>query len=253
VGGPFDLGGKCAVVTGASRGIGAAIALGLARAGASVFGVSRTPPEAGLGEAIRETGARFEHLAIDLSAPGSVAAVVAAALTAFGRIDILVNNAALLVRSTVLDHSEADWDRVMDLNLKVPFQLAQACAREMIARQIQGRIINVGSIASFLGTREQISYAVSKHGIAGMTKALANELASRGINVNGVAPGVVKTSLVAHIVGDPARLSWVLSRIPQGRLGEPEDVAGAVVFLASDAARYVNGHLLPVDGGWLGR
>ncbi len=247
----FKLNGKVAIVTGASRGIGAAIAAGLAEAGAKVLLVSRTEPQPEVIAALEETAQPYAHFAADMSQMSSVPAVVEAALSNFGRIDILVNGAGIVRRGSVLDCTEADWDDVLDTNLKVPFFLAQACARQMLAQKQGGKIINICSLLSFQGGILVPGYAASKHGLAGITKIMANELSSQGINVNGIAPGYIKTELTGPLQNNETRYNSLLGRIPQGRWGEPSDLAGAAVFLASPASDYMQGHILAVDGGWL--
>jgi 2-deoxy-D-gluconate 3-dehydrogenase len=244
---------KVAVVTGASRGIGAAIAVKLAQAGAAVLLVSRSAPEPETLAALAESGQAFRHFPADLSQVANVPAVVAAALANFGRLDILVNNAGIIRRAPVLEYSEADWDAVLDTNLKVPFFLAQACARQMVAQGQGGKIINTCSLLSFQGGIFVPAYTAAKHGLAGVTKALANELASKKINVNGIAPGYIRTENTAALQADPNRNNAIVSRIPQGDWGAPEDIAGAALFLASSLSDYMHGHILTVDGGWMGR
>jgi 2-deoxy-D-gluconate 3-dehydrogenase len=247
----LDLKGKVAIVTGASRGIGGAMAVGLAQAGAKLLLVSRGAPEAPVVAALEATGQTFAHFAADMSKLESVPLVVQAALDHFGKIDILVNNAGMTRRVNVFTTTEEDWDAVLNTNLKIPFFLGQACARQMIEQKTGGKIINTCSLLSFQGGLFVPAYAASKHGIAGITRAMANELAPQGINVNGIAPGYIKTELTGPLQQNETRYNSLLSRIPQGRWGEPSDLTGAVVFLASDAANYINGHILAVDGGWL--
>lgn len=248
----FGLEGRAALVTGAGRGIGRALALGLAKAGADVCLVGRGR---GLDEAAREVegvGRRAFVVNADLSEPSSAPRVVAEAEAALGRVDILVNNAGVIRRAPFLEHTEADWDEVLNVNLKSVFLLSQAAARGMAERGA-GKIINVASLLSFQGGLTVAAYAASKGAVAQLTKAAANELAARGINVNAVAPGYVATDNTAALREDPVRSRQILERIPAGRWGTPEDLVGAVVFLASRASDYVNGHTLVVDGGWLAR
>jgi len=249
----FQLTDKVAIVTGASRGLGAAMAIGLAEAGAKVLLVSRTPPLPEIMTALEAVKQPFAHFAADLSEMSSVTPTVEAALAKFGRIDILVNNAGIVRRAPVLDYSEADWDAVVNTNLKVPFFLAQACARQMVQQGQGGKIINIGSLMSFQGGILIPSYVAAKHGMAGITQSLANELAPYGININGIAPGYIRTSNTAALQTDEVRYNSILSRIPQGRWGEPSDLVGAAVFLASPASDYMQGHMLVVDGGWMSR
>lgn len=249
----FELNGKVAIVTGASRGIGGALAVGLAGAGASVLLVSRSEPEAGIIEALAETKQTYAHFAADLSHVSNVRNTVEAALEKFGRVDILVNNAGIIRRAPLLEYTEADWDAVLDTNLKVPFFLGQACARQMIEQKQGGKIINICSVLSFQGGILVPGYTAAKHGLAGLTKALANELAAHRINVNGIAPGYVKTENTSALQADETRYQAILARIPAGRWGETSDLTGAAVFLASGASDYMQGHILTIDGGWLGR
>ncbi len=249
----FRIDDKVAIVTGSSRGIGAAMAIGLAHAGASVLLVSRGYPKAEILHALEATGQRFAHLSADLGEMSSIMPIVEAALANFGRIDILINNAGIIRRTTFLEHSEADWDMVMSVNLKVPVFLAQACARQMVRQGEGGKIVNVCSVLSFQGGVLVPGYTASKHALAGVTKEMANDLAPHRINVNGIAPGYVKTENTAALQADEQRYNAILARIPQGRWAEPSDLVGAAVFLASSASDYVQGHILTVDGGWLSR
>jgi 2-deoxy-D-gluconate 3-dehydrogenase len=249
----FDLQGKAAIVTGASRGIGAAIAVGLAEVGADVLLVSRSTPQPDICAALDATAQRYVHCAADLSHMSSIATVVQAALTQFGKIDILVNNAGIILRTHFLEYSEADWDATLMINLKVPVFLAQACAREMVARGKGGKIINICSLLSYQGGINVVGYASSKHALAGATRAMSNDLAAQGINVNGIAPGYIKTDNTTALQQDTNRYNAILARIPKGRWGEPTDIVGAAVFLASPASNYIHGHMLDVDGGWMAR
>lgn len=248
----FGLEGRAALVTGAGRGIGRALAVGLATAGADVCLVGRGR---GLDEAAREVeaaGRRASVVRADLSDASGAARVVAEAEAALGRVDILVNNAGVIRRAPFLEHTEADWDAVLSVNLKAVFLLSQAAARGMAERGA-GKVINVASLLSFQGGVTVPAYAASKGAVAQLTKAMSNELAARGVNVNAVAPGYVATDNTAALREDPARSRQILERIPAGRWGAPEDLVGAVVFLASRASDYVHGHTLVVDGGWLAR
>ncbi len=248
---PFGLAGKAALVTGANTGIGRAIAVALAEAGADVAlaGRSRADETAAAVEAL---GRKAVLIEADLATTEPVARVVEEALAAFGRLDILVNNAGIIRRADAVDFSEADWDAVIDTNLKSLFFLCQAAGRQMLA-QGSGKIVNIASLLSFQGGIRVPSYAAAKSGVAGLTKALANEWAGRGVNVNAIAPGYIATNNTAALQADETRNRQILERIPAGRWGDPKDIAGAAVFLASSAADYVNGHVLAVDGGWLGR
>ena len=253
----FSLKGRVALVTGANTGIGQGLALALAGAGAAIVAVGRSEP-AETAAAARAIGADFAFVRADLGTGAPVAAVVREAVAVHGRLDILVNNAGTIRRSDALDFSESDWDAVMDVNLKTPFFLAQAVARQFLAQAEAGqgrggRIINIASMLSFQGGIRVASYTASKSGIAGLTRLLANEWAAKGINVNAIAPGYIETNNTEALRADPQRSRDILARIPAGRWGVPSDLAGAVVFLASDAAAYVHGTILPVDGGWLAR
>ncbi len=248
---PFDLSGRVAAVTGANTGIGQAIAVALAAAGADVALVGRTPAT-DTAQQVRALGRRAAIVSADLSTIAPVERVVAETLEALGRLDILVNNAGIIRRADAVDFTEADWDAVVDTNLKSVFFLSQAAGRHMIA-QGQGRIINIASMLTFQGGVRVPSYTASKSGIGGLTKLLANEWAKHGVTVNAIAPGYIATNNTAALQADPVRNTAILDRIPAGRWGDPADLGGAAVFLASDAAAYVQGHVLAVDGGWLAR
>jgi 2-dehydro-3-deoxy-D-gluconate 5-dehydrogenase len=251
MGNPFNLTGKAAIVTGANTGIGQAIAVALAEAGADVAlaGRSRAEETAAQVEAL---GGRAVLIEADLATIAPVQRVVDEALGAFGRLDILINNAGIIRRAEAADFSEADWDAVIDTNLKSLFFLCQAAGRQMLG-QGSGKIVNIASLLSFQGGIRVPSYAAAKSGVAGLTRALANEWAGRGVNVNAIAPGYIATNNTAALQADETRNRQILERIPAGRWGDPKDIAGAAVFLSSPAADYVNGHVLAVDGGWLGR
>jgi 2-deoxy-D-gluconate 3-dehydrogenase len=247
----FDLTGKVAIVTGANTGIGQAIALALASAGADVACVGRTPAEDTAGR-IRAMGRRAEIISADLSTIDPVERIVDETAAKLGGVDILVNNAGIIRRADAVDFTEADWDAVVDTNLKSVFFLSQAAGRHMIARG-SGKIINIASMLTFQGGVRVPSYTASKSGIGGLTKLLANEWASKGINVNAIAPGYIATANTAALQADETRNRSILDRIPAGRWGEASDLGGAAVFLSSRAADYVQGHILAVDGGWLAR
>lgn len=248
---PFDLSGRIAIVTGANTGIGQGLAIALAEAGADVALAGRTPAEE-TAEKIRAAGRRAAIVPADLSSIAPVGEIVERTLAELGGLDILVNNAGIIRRADALEFSEEDWDAVIDTNLKSVFFLSQAAARHMV-RQGGGKIINIASMLSFQGGIRVPSYTASKSGVAGLTKLLANEWAQKGINVNAIAPGYIATNNTAALQADEARNRQILERIPAGRWGEPSDLGGAVVFLASDASNYVQGHILAVDGGWLAR
>ncbi|HXR93948.1 MAG TPA: 2-dehydro-3-deoxy-D-gluconate 5-dehydrogenase KduD [Steroidobacteraceae bacterium] len=247
----FSLAGRVALVTGANAGIGQGIAVALAAAGADVAAVGRSEPGE-TGERVRAAGRRFIAIQADLDSAQRTQEIVQEVTGKLGPLDILVNNAGIIRRSEALDFSEADWDAVLNVNLKTVFFLAQAAARGMIARG-RGKIINIASMLSFQGGIRVASYTASKSGVLGITRLLANEWAARGINVNAIAPGYIATRNTAALREDEVRNREILSRIPAGRWGVPEDLGGAAVFLASSASDYVHGAVLPVDGGWLAR
>ncbi|WP_417595448.1 2-dehydro-3-deoxy-D-gluconate 5-dehydrogenase KduD [Parasphingorhabdus sp.] len=252
----FDLTDKTAIVTGANTGIGQGIALALAGAGANIAAVGRTAATETV-ERVRAQGRRAEIIQADLSTVEPVDFIIDEAKEKFGRIDILVNNAGIIRRGAAIDFSEEDWDAVIDLNLKSLFFLSQAVGREMMsAHQVDGRIgkiINIASMLSFQGGAHAASYTASKSGVAGLTKLLANEWADKGVCVNAIAPGYIATNNTAGLQADKTRNRQILDRIPAGRWGDPLDIGGAAVFLASSASDYVQGHILAVDGGWLAR
>ena len=253
---PFDLTGRVAIVTGANTGIGRGIALSLAQAGADIAAVGRSEATE-TAEAVRALGRRCELVPADLSTIAPVEGVVDTVVSRLGRLDILVNNAGIIRRADALEFGEADWDAVMNTNLKVLFFLCQAAAKHMVGWASQdgqrGKIVNIASMLTFQGGIRVPSYTASKSGVGGLTKLLANEWAARGINVNAIAPGYIATNNTAALQADETRNRQILERIPEGRWGKPEDIGGAAVFLASRAADYVQGHVLAVDGGWLAR
>jgi 2-deoxy-D-gluconate 3-dehydrogenase len=247
----FDLTGKVALVTGANTGIGQAIAVALAAAGANVAVAGRSEPTETLSQ-IRAQGRKSCNIKADLSSTEPVSGVVAQTLDEFGRLDILVNNAGIIRRDDLLNFSEEDWDAVMDTNLKTLFFLSQTAARHMVGRG-SGKIINIASLLTFQGGIRVPSYAAAKSGVGGVTKAMANELAPKGVQVNAIAPGYIATNNTAALQADETRNRQILERIPTGRWGKPDDIAGAAVFLASPASDYVTGQILAADGGWLAR
>ena len=247
----FDLGGRVAAVTGANTGLGRAIAEALAGAGADVALVGRSDPAETLA-AIQALGRRAAWIKADLGSRPDYGAIVAGAVGKLGGLHILVNNAGIIRRANAIDFTEADWDAVLDVNLKAVFFLSQAAARHMIPAG-GGKIINIASMLSFQGGIRVPSYTASKSGIAGLTRLMANEWAGSGINVNAIAPGYFSTNNTAALQADAKRSAEILGRIPAGRWGNPQDLGGAAVFLASAAANYVQGIILPVDGGWLAR
>ena len=247
----FDLSGKVAIVTGANTGIGQGIALALAQAGADIALVARSDASE-TAALIEGAGRRVAIISADLATTEPCARVVAETVEQLGGCDILVNNAGIIRRNDALDFTEDDWDAVLDTNLKVLFFLSQAAGRHMVDNG-GGSIINIASMLTFQGGIRVASYTASKSGVGGLTKLLANEWAAKGINVNAIAPGYIATNNTAALQADPDRNRQILERIPAGRWGDPSDLGGAAVFLASDAARYVQGHVLAVDGGWLAR
>jgi 2-deoxy-D-gluconate 3-dehydrogenase len=248
----FRLGGQVAIVTGASRGLGAAMAIALAEAGADVALVARGD--------FKEAKARIEGLGrravainADLAHRAAPEAILNAAQAAFGRADILVNNAGIIRRASILDYSDDDWDAVIEVNLRAVFALSREFARALVDRKSGGRIINIASLLSYQGGIRVAAYTAAKSGLLGVTRAMANELAPLGINVNAIAPGYMATDNTQALRDDPTRSREILARIPAGRWGAPDDLSGAVVFLASPSAAYVHGTTLAVDGGWLAR
>jgi 2-dehydro-3-deoxy-D-gluconate 5-dehydrogenase len=250
----FRIDGKVALVTGAARGLGQGIARGLAEAGADVAALDIVSV-AETGDLVRNEGSRFHAMHVDLlEADAKLASeVVEECVSELGRLDILVNNAGIIRRAPALEFGEDDWEAVVKINLSAAFYLSQAAARHFVEEGRGGRIINTASVLSYEGGMIVPSYSASKAGIANLTRALANEWAPLGINVNAIAPSYFTTELTSALREDEERSAALLSRLPAGRFGEPEDLKGAAVFLASDAADYVHGTILPVDGGWLAR
>lgn len=249
---PFDLSGKVAIVTGANTGIGQGIAIALAEAGADIAAVGRTAPTETEAK-VKTAGRRFLHISADLGSTKPIAEIIPATLKAFGRADILVNNAGAIRRADAVDFTEEDWDAVIDVNLKSVFFLSQAFARHALANKQKAKIIQIASLLSFQGGIRVPSYTAAKSGLAGITKLMANEWAAKGINVNAIAPGYFVTNNTEALRKDETRSRDILARIPAGRWGEPGDLGGAAVFLASSASDYVHGTIIPVDGGWLAR
>jgi 2-deoxy-D-gluconate 3-dehydrogenase len=252
----FDLTGRVAVVTGANTGIGQGIAVALAQAGADVAAVGRSPADETAAQ-IRALGRKCELVQADLSSIAPVGDVVAQVVEKLGGLHILVNNAGIIRRADAVDFTEEDWDAVVDTNLKSVFFLSQAAGRHMVANHEatgqRGKIVNIASMLSFQGGIRVPSYTASKSGVAGLTKLLACEWASKGVNVNAIAPGYIATNNTAALQADETRNRQILERIPENRWGSPADMGGAAVFLASGAADYIQGHILAVDGGWLAR
>ena len=250
----FSLDGKVALVTGAARGLGQGIALGLAEAGADVAALDIVSLDE-TGEIIQNEGRRLHAMNVDLleSDAQLAADVVEDCVSSLGRLDILVNNAGIIRRAPALEFGEEDWEAVIKINLSAAFYLSQAAARHFAGERKGGKIINTASVLSYEGGMIVPSYSASKAGIANLTRALANEWAPLRINVNAIAPSYFTTELTSALREDVQRSQALLARLPAGRFGEPEDLKGAAVFLASDAADYVHGTILPVDGGWLAR
>lgn len=248
----FDLTGKTAIVTGANTGLGQAIAVAMAGAGATVVLVGRSSMVE-TEEKIAALVGTSHSIKADLSTIAPAAEVIEETVRLAGQADILVNNAGIIRRADSLDFTEADWDAVMDVNLKTVFFLSQAFARHLVAEGKPGKIINIASLLSFQGGIRIPSYTASKSGLAGLTRLLACEWASKGINVNAIAPGYFDTNNTEALRNDPERNAAILSRIPAGHWGKPEELGGAAVFLASGAADYIHGTVLPVDGGWMAR
>ncbi|MBC7188145.1 MAG: 2-dehydro-3-deoxy-D-gluconate 5-dehydrogenase KduD [Calditrichaeota bacterium] len=248
----FRLDGKVAIVTGAARGLGQAMAVGLAEAGADVVVVDVLDMEQTT-RCIEDLGRRCAAVKTDLRKLESIDLIVRQALERMGSIDILVNNAGIIRRAPVLEFELKDWDEVMDVNVRTLFFLTQAVAKVMVQQGRGGKIINIASMLSFQGGILVPSYTASKSAVMGLTRLLANELAPHNINVNAIAPGYMATDNTAPLRADPVRSKAILERIPAGRWGEPEDLKGVVVFLASEASAYMHGYTVAVDGGWLAR
>lgn len=248
----FDLSGKTALVTGANTGLGQGMAVALAQAGVDIALIGRTEPVETL-EQISKIGVKCVSINADLNNADLAGDIVAEAASKLGRADILVNNAGIIKRGAAIDFTPDDWDSVMNVNLRTLFFLSQAFARHLVSQEKGGKIINIASMLTFQGGIRVPSYTASKSGVGGLTKALANEWASKGINVNAIAPGYFQTNNTAALQADPKRNAEILGRIPSGRWGHPSDLGGAAVFLASAASDYVQGITIPVDGGWLSR
>ena len=249
----FRLDGRVALVTGASRGLGAAMAAALASAGAEVVAHGSVTPADRTVAAITQAGGRASAATADLADETTGERLVADVIARHGRLDVLVNNAGIIRRAPAAEHPDADWDAVIGVNLSSVFRLCRAAGRHMIARGEGGKVINIASLLSFQGGITVPGYAASKGAVMQLTKALANEWARHGINVNAIAPGYMETDNTAALRGDATRRRQIDERIPAGRWGQPDDLAGPVVFLASAASDYVHGHVLVVDGGWMGR
>lgn len=249
---PFSLEGKVALVTGANTGLGQGIAVALAEAGADIAIAGFVPPAETL-EIIKKLGRKTVDINANLMTIEPVQRIVDETVKGLGKLDILVNNAGLIRRADSVDFSEKDWDDVMNVNIKAAFFMAQAAGKQFIKQGTGGKIINIASMLSFQGGIRVPSYTASKSGIAGITRLLANEWASKNINVNAIAPGYMATDNTQQLRQDPEREKAILDRIPAGRWGLPSDLAGTAVFLSAKASDYVNGAIIPVDGGWLAR
>jgi 2-deoxy-D-gluconate 3-dehydrogenase len=248
----FNLTGRVALVTGASRGLGRSLAVGLAEAGADIACVSRSGNDRDTRAAVEALGRRFLGLQADLAAPSQRPGLVDRVVTHFGHLDILVNNAGSGTRHPPEEYPVEEWRELLEVHLHATFELCQQAARHMLPRG-QGKIINIGSVMCFEGGLNIPAYAAAKHGIAGLTKSLAVSWAGRGINVNCIAPGYFETDMAGPLKNDPVRGPQILDRIPAGRWGQPPELAGLCVFLASDACRYMHGSVVVLDGGWLAR
>lgn len=246
----FQLKGKTAIVTGASTGLGQGMSIALAQAGANVLGVDICPSDA-TAETIGT--AQFSYMVADLTSLAPVESIIKEAVSRFGQLDILVNNAGIIRREDITEFNVQDWDDVLNINLRTLFFLSQAAVQQFLKQGSGGKIINVASMLSFQGGIRVPSYTASKSGVKGITMAMANELAKHNININAIAPGYMATNNTAALRADESRSADILARIPAGRWGTPDDIAGACVFLASSASDYVNGFTLAVDGGWLAR
>ncbi|AZO27127.1 2-dehydro-3-deoxy-D-gluconate 5-dehydrogenase KduD [Mesorhizobium sp. M1B.F.Ca.ET.045.04.1.1] len=249
----FSLAGRRILVTGANTGIGQGIAVSVARAGGAVVGVGRSAMDE-TAEKVAAVGGRFEAVAADLGDPAKAAATLDRIWDESGPLDGLVNNAGIIRRADAVDLTDADWDEVMDINLKTVFWLCQSFARRVLAEPgRRGKIVNIASVLSFQGGIRVASYTASKHGVLGLTRLLACEWAPKGVNVNGIAPGYIETNNTEALRADPDRSAAILGRIPAARWGQPEDIGDAAVFLLAPASDYMHGAVMPVDGGWLAR
>ncbi|AVX08837.1 2-deoxy-D-gluconate 3-dehydrogenase [Bacillus sp. Y-01] len=248
----FSLDGKVAAITGATRGIGRSMAIALAEAGSDIALLQRSKEFLGVKEEIERLGRKCFIVNCNLENASEVSEAISSVVAYFGKLDILVNNAGIQRRSPAVDFAEEDWDAVMNVNLKTVWLLCQQAGRQML-KQGSGKIINMASLLSYQGGITVPAYAAAKGGVAQLTKALSNEWAAKGVNVNGIVPGYIATDMNEALINDETRSRQIIERIPAGRWGQANDFKGAVVFLASDASAYIHGHLLAVDGGWLGR
>jgi 2-deoxy-D-gluconate 3-dehydrogenase len=249
----FQLGGKNALVTGSHRGLGAAIAVAFAKAGANVGCHGRDPKPGPACDEIRDVGRKTFYFSADLADPKTYPELIKTTISEFGSIDILVNNAGTIRRSPAAEYPAEFWDELIAVNLTAVFHLSQLAGRHMLEKGKSGKIVNIASLLSFQGGILVPAYAAAKGGVTQLTKALANEWASKGINVNAIAPGYMATDNTAALRGDPVRSRQILDRIPAARWGQPSDITGAAIFLCSSASDYIHGHVLAVDGGWLAR
>lgn len=249
----FKLDGKVAIVTGGAVGLGRGMALGLAQAGADIVAVGHTEEDSGVVAAIEALGRKAIYIQANLMSTEPIQGIIDQAIETFGHVDILVNNAGIIRRADSVNFSEQDWDDVMNINVKTVFFFSQAAANQFLKQETGGKIINIASMLSFQGGIRVPSYTASKSGVKGITMLMANEWAKHGININAIAPGYMATDNTAQLRADAARNAEILGRIPADRWGDPEDLAGAAVFLASKASDYINGYTIAVDGGWLAR
>ena len=245
----FRLDQQVAVVTGGTKGIGKAIAIALAEAGADIAVVSRSPNQE-VEKAVLALGRRYVHHGADLTRRKETKAVIPAVMKKMGNVDILVNSSGICPRSPAKDFPESDWDATLEIDLSASFILAQAAGRIMLDKG-RGKIVNIASVLAFQGGINIAAYSASKHGVAGLTKALANEWAGKGVNVNAIAPGYIATEFIGALMKDPVRSKALLARIPAGRWGDPDEIAAATLYLVSSASDYVHGTVLSVDGGWM--
>ncbi|MCL1989526.1 MAG: 2-dehydro-3-deoxy-D-gluconate 5-dehydrogenase KduD [Defluviitaleaceae bacterium] len=249
----FKLDEKVAIVTGGATGLGRGMTLGLAEAGAHVVVVGSSESDSGIVTAIEKRGRKGLYLQANLMSTAPIQGIIDQAVETFGHVDILINNAGIIRREDAVNFSEQDWDDVMNVNVKTVFFFSQAVANQFLKQETGGKIINIASMLSFQGGIRVPSYTASKSGVKGITMSMANEWAKHGININAIAPGYMATDNTAQLRADASRNTEILGRIPANRWGDPEDLAGAAVFLASQASDYINGYTLAVDGGWLAR
>ena len=249
----FKLDGKVAIVTGGAVGLGRGMAIGLAQAGADIVAVGHTVEDSGVVAEIEALGRKAVYIQADLMSTEPIEGIIDTAVEKFGHVDILVNNAGIIRREDSVNFTEQDWDDVMNINVKTVFFFSQAVANQFLKQETGGKIINIASMLSFQGGIRVPSYTASKSGVKGITMLMANEWAKHGINVNAIAPGYFATDNTAQLRADAERNKAILERIPADRWGDPEDLAGTAVFLASKASDYINGYTVAVDGGWLAR